>query len=372
MGYPFSNAFEQEPPAAYITPLGSMSASYNRAAQAIDLSAPNGQSILRFNEAAHGDFWFEADVELLTDPSARKHLGLWLTTGNGAEGYRFAHLDGGWSVSRWNSGFGDGARITGVINDGVMPLAGMADVAPGFNVGERRTLRCEVITGALDANGVPWARLMQFKVDGVLLFQVSDASYRGKLVPGLFLYGATARVHGIAGGAPSGLPAFPNAVGVNADTDLGHLAGGSTSVLPDPATDPAQNIRVQPHLDLTRLNSPASAHWSRAGGYDFYWRAIPNAHKSIHFGGPGFIAGTVKEKSTTDHPLVRRVQLYSENTFTLVAETWSQADGSYRFDLLDPTHRYSAIAWDWQHLYRAVIADNLKPQVPRQIVTGLP
>jgi hypothetical protein len=55
---------------------------------------PNSQSILRFNEAAHGDFWFEADIELLTDPSARKHIGLWMTTGNGSEGYRFAHLDG--------------------------------------------------------------------------------------------------------------------------------------------------------------------------------------------------------------------------------------------------------------------------------------
>ncbi|QTD44966.1 hypothetical protein [Ottowia testudinis] len=367
MSYPFSNTFEQEPPAGYITPLGSMSASYNTDAQAIDLSASAWHSILRFNEAAHGDFWFEADVELLTDPSARKHLGLWMMSnpalGNGCEGYRFAHLDGGWCVTRWNYWFGDGAAVTGSINDGIQPMVDVHAAAPGFNMGERHTLRCEVITGAPDANGVPWSRLMQFKVDGVLLFQVSDASYRGKLVPGLFLYGATARVHGIAGGTPSGLPAFPNAVGVNADTDLGHLAGGSTSVLPDPASDPSQNIRVQPQLDLTRLNSPASAHWNRSGGYDFYWRAIPNAQKNIHFGGPGFIAGTVKEKSTPDHPLVRRVQLYSENTFTLVAETWSQADGSYRFELIDPTQRYSAIAWDWQHLYRAVIADNLKPQV---------
>lgn len=363
MSYPFTNTFEQEPPAGYATPLGSMSASYNGAAQAIDIAAPNGQSILRFNEAAHGDFWFEADVELLTDPGNRKHIGLWVTTGNGAEGFRFAHLDGGWSVSRWNSGFGDGAGVTGVVNDGVKPLAGASDVAPSFNVGERHILRCEVITGAFDANGVPWSRLMQFKVDGVLLFQVSDASYRGKLVPGLFLYGATARVHGIAGGTPSGLPAFPATVGVNADTDLGHLAGGSTSVLPDPATDPAQNIRVQPQLELNRLNSPASEHWNRVGGYDCFWRAMPFAQKNIHFGGPGFIAGTVKEKGSPDQPLIRRVQLYSENTFTLVAETWPQADGSYRFDLLDPNQRYSAIGWDWQHLYRAVIADNLKPQV---------
>ncbi len=71
-----------------------------------------------FNETAHGDFWFEADVEFLTDPSARKYIGLWMTTGNGSEGYRFAHLDGAWVVTRWNSGFGDGAAVTGGVDDG--------------------------------------------------------------------------------------------------------------------------------------------------------------------------------------------------------------------------------------------------------------
>ncbi len=131
------------------------------------LSAPNAQSVLRFNETAHGDFWFEADVELLTDPSARKHLGLWMTTGNGSEGYRFAHLDGGWSVSRWNSGFGDGAGVIGGVNDGARPIAGLADLAPTFNVGQQMTLRCELIVGAFDVNGVPWARLIQFKAGGL-------------------------------------------------------------------------------------------------------------------------------------------------------------------------------------------------------------
>ena len=100
MSYPLSESFATAPAAGYTAVLGGMSATHNSAQQSIDISAPNSQSILRFNEAAHGDFWFEADVELLTDPSARKHIGLWMTTGNGSEGYRFAHLDGRWSVSR--------------------------------------------------------------------------------------------------------------------------------------------------------------------------------------------------------------------------------------------------------------------------------
>lgn len=359
MTYPLNESLATAPANGYTTVLGSMSTSYNSAQQAIDVSAPNAQSILRFNETAHGDFWFEADVEFLTDPSARKHLGLWMTTGNGAEGYRFAHLDGGWSVSRWNSVFGDGAGVTGGVNDGAKPIAGMSDVAPTFNVGQRMILRCEVIVGAFDANGVPWARLIQFKAGGVLLFQVGDAAYRGKLVPGVFLYGATARVHAIAGGTPSGLPAFPATVGVNADDDLLPLTGGSTSVLPDPAA----NISVNAHVDLSRLNSPSSDLWNRGGGYDWRFRLIPNGRKDIHFSGHGFIAGTVKEKGQPDQPLVRRVQLISENTRVLVAETWSDTGGNYRFELLDPAQRYTVVSYDHKQMYRAVIADNLRPEM---------
>lgn len=358
MSYPLNDTFATAPANGYTTALGSMSASYNGTQQAIDLSAPNAQSILRFNETAHGDFWFEADLELLTDPSARKHIGLWMTTGNGAEGYRFAHLDGGWSVSRWNSGFGDGAAVTGGVNDGAKPIAGVADVAPTFNVGQRMILRCEVIVGAFDANGVPWARLIQFKAAGVLMFQVIDAIYRGKLIPGVFLYGATARVHAIAGDTPSGLPAFPATVGVNADDDLLPLAGGSTSALPDSAA----NIGVNAQVDLSRLNSPSSDRWDRGGGYDRQLRTIPGTRKNIHFGGHGVIAGTVKEKGQPDQPLVRRVQLISENANVLVAETWSDAAGNYRFEFIDPAQRYTAVSYDYKHLYRAVIADNLKPE----------
>ena len=359
MSYPLSDSFATAPAAGYTTALGSMSASYNGAQQAIDLSAPNAQSILRFNEAANGDFWFEADVELLTDPSARKHLGLWMTTGNGSEGYRFAHLDGAWGVTRWNSGFGDGAAVSGGVNEGAKPIAGVPDTAPTFNVGQRLILRCEVIVGAFDANGVPWARLIQFKAGGVLMFQVGDASYRGKLIPGVFLYGATARVHAIAGDTPSGLPAFPTTVAVNAADDLIPLTGGPTSV---PA-DPAANIGVNADCDLMRLNSPSSELWNRGGGYDRVFHPIPAGRRDIHFGGHGVIAGTVKEKGIPDQPLVRRVLLVSENTRLLVAETWSDASGAYRFEFIDPAQRYTVISYDHPHMYRAVIADNLHPDL---------
>jgi hypothetical protein len=332
VSYPLSNTFDSEPPSGYLTNLGGMSYSYNSDQQAVDISASNNQSILRFNEAANGDFWFEADIEFLSDPSGRKHIGLAMMTGNGAEGYRFAHLDGAWLDISWNSSFGDHKVITGFINNGANPIAGVADVAPTFNVGQRMILRCEVICGAFDASGVPWARLIQFKAGGVLMFRVIDATYRGKLIPGVFLYGASARIHAIAGDTPSGLPAFPDSVGAY---------GGS---------------------ELSRLNSPSSDLWNRPGGYDFQFRPIQAICRNAYFSGNGFIAGTSKEKGTPDHPKVARVQLISENTSTMVAETWSDASGNYRFENLDRNQRYTVIGYDREHLYRAVIADNLTPE----------
>ena len=359
MTYPLSDTFATAPGGGYTTTLGSMTATYNSSQQAIDISAPNAQSILRFNETASGDFWFEADLEFLTDPSARKHLGLWMTTGNGSEGYRFAHIDGAWSVTRWNSAFGDGAAVTGGLNDGATPIAGIVGVAPTFNVGQRMILRCEVIVGAFDAGGVPWARLIQFKAAGVLMFQVLDPTYRGKLVPGVFLYGATARVHAIAGATPSGLPSFPASVSINSDSTLVHLSGGSTSVLPSPDA----NIGVTATSDLARRNSPASELWNRVGGFDFDYHAIGAGRKNIHFSGHGRIVGTVKEKGIPNQPLVRRVLLLSENANTLVAETWSNTSGDYEFDYLDRDQRYTVVSYDYKQMYRAVIADNLRPDV---------
>ena len=57
------------------------------------------------------------------------------------------------------------------------------------------------------------------------------------------------------------------------------------------------------------------------------------------------------------------MQLISENTRVLVAETWSDADGNYRFELLDSAQRYTVVSYDHKQMYRAVIADNLRPEM---------
>lgn len=113
---------------------------------------------------------------------------------------------------------------------------------------------------------------------------------------------------------------------------------------------------------LARLHSPCSPQWDQPGGYPGQCRELSGGRRNIHFGGNGQFTGTVKEKGQPDQPLVRQVLLYSEKTRLLVGETWSDADGAYRFDLIDLSQRYTVVSYDHKQMYRAVIADNLIPE----------
>lgn len=114
---------------------------------------------------------------------------------------------------------------------------------------------------------------------------------------------------------------------------------------------------------LQRLHSPSSALTSQPGCHPRQHRDLTSGRRNIHFGGNGQISGTVKEKGQTDQPLVREVLLFGEHTHTLVASTWSQSDGTYRFEHIDPQQRYTVISTDHRQMYRAVIADRLRPEV---------
>ena len=100
-----------------------------------------------------------------------------------------------------------------------------------------------------------------------------------------------------------------------------------------------------------------------AAGIGARLRAGAPRVRNIYFGGTGRIAGTVKRASTPANiPLVRQVLLYCERTRCLVASTWSAPDGSYAFESIDRSGRFTVIAYDHLHEYRAVIADNLTPE----------
>ena len=83
----------------------------------------------------------------------------------------------------------------------------------------------------------------------------------------------------------------------------------------------------------------------------------------IH-GGHGRITGTVEEKATPNLPLRRRVRLHRDVDGLCVRETWSDATtGAYEFADINPAYRYTVISYDHEHNYRAVVADNITPEV---------
>lgn len=82
------------------------------------------------------------------------------------------------------------------------------------------------------------------------------------------------------------------------------------------------------------------------------------------YGGAHMIPGTVRKKDTpANAPLRRRVRLFRERDGQLVRETWSSAvDGSYLFKNIDGAYRYTVVAYDHEHNFRAVIGDNISPE----------
>lgn len=86
--------------------------------------------------------------------------------------------------------------------------------------------------------------------------------------------------------------------------------------------------------------------------------------RDVEFGGRGVVSGTVKrDADPVDLPMRRRVRLFDERSGLLVREAWSEAaTGAYSFAGLDATRTYTVVAYDHEHHYRAVIADNMTPE----------
>lgn len=82
-------------------------------------------------------------------------------------------------------------------------------------------------------------------------------------------------------------------------------------------------------------------------------------------GGLGEIVSTVKVDSTpSDLPRRERVLLLRERDGRVIRATHSDAvAGEYAFRFIDPTQKYSVISHDHTHDKRAVIADNLTPDL---------
>ncbi|WP_156961938.1 carboxypeptidase-like regulatory domain-containing protein [Cobetia amphilecti] len=75
----------------------------------------------------------------------------------------------------------------------------------------------------------------------------------------------------------------------------------------------------------------------------------------------GIIAGTVLDIQA--QPVSRRVRVHERATGRIVRETWSDADGKYRFTDLDPRRAFYVMAFDHTLQQNAVVSDNVHSEV---------
>ncbi len=86
--------------------------------------------------------------------------------------------------------------------------------------------------------------------------------------------------------------------------------------------------------------------------------------KSLYWGGRGRVYGTVKVKGTPDYAVYRRVRLFRDRDGVCVGEVWSDpTTGAYEFTYVDETLRYTVVSYDHFASFRAVVADNLTPEL---------
>lgn len=91
---------------------------------------------------------------------------------------------------------------------------------------------------------------------------------------------------------------------------------------------------------------------------------LPRQLQDVYFGGKGRIYGTTKVKGTPDYAVRRRVRLIREVDGMVVREAWSDAvTGAYSFDNISTQYKYTVLSYDYEHNFRAVVADNLTPEI---------
>jgi hypothetical protein len=91
---------------------------------------------------------------------------------------------------------------------------------------------------------------------------------------------------------------------------------------------------------------------------------LPALVVGVYWGGKGRVYGTVKIKGTPDYAVSRRVRLFRDRDGVCVGEVWSNpTTGAYEFTYVDPTQRYTVVSYDHLASFRAVVADNLTPEL---------
>ncbi len=298
---------------------------YNSTASALDMQSTDGSAMLIMASPLNGGLLtFEADVELVSDPNNRKHLGVWLSVKKGKPtGYRICHLDNLWHVSFFTDFATEVAQASTILNN------------MSFNVGERRRLRVTYQNGAytLSANEVP-----------VITFTATLPPI--DLYPGVFGYVGVARVHRV----------------IVERTDAISISLASSGAAIPANQEPRSQFEPQ---DVAWSGSPGHVYPGPmptaivpaaaplCQGQDMNW---------VRDGSQNVLQGYIESTVTIDGEGVRRRVLCFDQAGNLIGETYSRAsDGKYRFDLLWLNRRYMLVAQDDPAFgpadYNAVAAD---------------
>ncbi|MFZ6775792.1 LamG domain-containing protein [Undibacterium sp. Ji83W] len=82
------------------------------------------------------------------------------------------------------------------------------------------------------------------------------------------------------------------------------------------------------------------------------------------YGGNGRISGVTKKKGPPDVAVSTRVRLFKDRDGMMIRETWSDpVTGAYVFDHISMDVKYTVLTYDHTHNFRAVVADNLTPEL---------
>ncbi|MFZ6655671.1 LamG domain-containing protein [Undibacterium sp. TJN19] len=94
------------------------------------------------------------------------------------------------------------------------------------------------------------------------------------------------------------------------------------------------------------------------------WFGFNSRLRAIGIDGEGKISGTTKLKGTPDTPVSEQVRLIREPDGLLVRETRSDPlTGGYEFRNINATYKYTVVSYFTGRDKRAVIADNLTPEI---------
>lgn len=162
---------------------GTVGTTYNATYKSLDLSNSGAYQTFFVLEKSVGyrlgkDYTYEADIELLSDVSARKHFGITLSqskTDFGSIIHRFNHLDNLYGISYWSN-----------ISTGVGYIPDVSDSSIPFIVGNRRTLKVSIK-----------GNQASFYVDNIFITSVSLLGDITTLTPGIFVYGCSIRLHSV-------------------------------------------------------------------------------------------------------------------------------------------------------------------------------